>query len=231
MKARLPHGIDSIRQHLEEVDNVPLLVSLYTDATPNTCRETISIMQENGESVAAVGSSLFAPNGDVMAQSDLAIAVSSLGDAMELGHSTEEDEVEEEEEEEGGGVGAARLRGSHDDEGRGGVEPSHVDLLPSHIAAQGASEASDADADLDTDADAGTGRAETAPPPPRLRRTASDGAAPPAAAPTPLHVDDDNDPALRPAVSVGPTSAASVAGSDDSASGSLRHALSSPPPL
>ena len=32
--AKLPHGIKAIRNHLETVDNVPLLVSLYTDATP-----------------------------------------------------------------------------------------------------------------------------------------------------------------------------------------------------
>jgi len=32
--AKLPHGIEAIRTHLETVDNVPLLVSLYTDATP-----------------------------------------------------------------------------------------------------------------------------------------------------------------------------------------------------
>lgn len=31
VKARLPHGIESIRKHLDEVDNVPLLVSLFTD--------------------------------------------------------------------------------------------------------------------------------------------------------------------------------------------------------
>ena len=31
--ARLPVGIDAIRKHLAEVDNVPLLVPLFTDCT------------------------------------------------------------------------------------------------------------------------------------------------------------------------------------------------------
>ena len=35
--ARLPHGVKAIRKHLQTVDNVPLLVSLYTDATPHKC--------------------------------------------------------------------------------------------------------------------------------------------------------------------------------------------------
>ena len=37
--ARLPRGIGAVRPHLEHVDNVPLLVSLFTDSTPDTARE------------------------------------------------------------------------------------------------------------------------------------------------------------------------------------------------
>ena len=33
INARLPHGVEDVVRHLEEVDNVPLLVRLYTDAT------------------------------------------------------------------------------------------------------------------------------------------------------------------------------------------------------
>lgn len=39
VNAKLPHGIESVRQHLEEVDNVPLLVSLFTDVTKETTME------------------------------------------------------------------------------------------------------------------------------------------------------------------------------------------------
>ena len=34
-----------IRQHIDHVDNVPLLVSLFTSSTPDTSREMIEIMQ------------------------------------------------------------------------------------------------------------------------------------------------------------------------------------------
>lgn len=39
VNAKLPHGIDSVRHHLQEVDNVPLLVSLFTDVTKETTME------------------------------------------------------------------------------------------------------------------------------------------------------------------------------------------------
>lgn len=42
VNAKLPHGIDAVRQHLEEVDNVPLLVSLFTDVTKDTTKEMVS---------------------------------------------------------------------------------------------------------------------------------------------------------------------------------------------
>lgn len=44
-RAKLPEGIENIRPHLENVDNVPLLVSLFTDCTPDTTCEMIKIMQ------------------------------------------------------------------------------------------------------------------------------------------------------------------------------------------
>lgn len=36
VNAKLPHGIESVKHHLKEVDNVPLLVSLFTDVTKAT---------------------------------------------------------------------------------------------------------------------------------------------------------------------------------------------------
>lgn len=42
VNAKLPHGIDAVRRHLREVDNVPLLVSLFTDVTKISTREMVS---------------------------------------------------------------------------------------------------------------------------------------------------------------------------------------------
>lgn len=45
-RAKLPKGIENMRAHIENVDNVPLLVSLFTDCTPSASREMLRIMQE-----------------------------------------------------------------------------------------------------------------------------------------------------------------------------------------
>ena len=58
MKARLPRGIDNIRPHLENVDDVPLHVSLFAECQPKTIVEMIRIFQEYGEVVCCIGSSL-----------------------------------------------------------------------------------------------------------------------------------------------------------------------------
>lgn len=54
--ARLPHGIEAIKKHLIQVDNVPLLVSLFTDATPDTIKSMVGILREHGEVVMSIGS-------------------------------------------------------------------------------------------------------------------------------------------------------------------------------
>lgn len=41
INAKLPHGVEDVRKHLEEVDNVPLLVSLYTDVSKETTRDMV----------------------------------------------------------------------------------------------------------------------------------------------------------------------------------------------
>ena len=76
--ARMPHGIKAIRHHLKEVDNVPLLVSLFTDATTSTTRHMIDIFRENGEIVLCVGSSCRLQNNAIFSASDLAVAVATL---------------------------------------------------------------------------------------------------------------------------------------------------------
>uniref|UniRef100_A0A1B6CIN0 Cation-transporting P-type ATPase C-terminal domain-containing protein n=1 Tax=Clastoptera arizonana TaxID=38151 RepID=A0A1B6CIN0_9HEMI len=74
-RAKLPRGIDKIRPHLEQVDNVPLLVSLFTDCTPSTTKEMISIMQDYGEVVCVMGSSANADNIGIFLQANACLAV------------------------------------------------------------------------------------------------------------------------------------------------------------
>ena len=92
LKARLPRGIDAIREHIAEVDDVPLLVSLFANASPHRTKEMvvsvccfllmiilplwgtftgslflttgqIALLQENLEVVTVIGSSLNWANG------------------------------------------------------------------------------------------------------------------------------------------------------------------------
>ena len=42
VNAKLPHGLENVRKHLREVDNVPLLVSLFTDVTKETTMGMVS---------------------------------------------------------------------------------------------------------------------------------------------------------------------------------------------
>lgn len=44
VNAKLPHGIESVKHHLKEVDNVPLLVSLFTDVTKVTTMQMVSVI-------------------------------------------------------------------------------------------------------------------------------------------------------------------------------------------
>eukprot|EP01041_Mallomonas_annulata_P005454 gene5454-10961_t len=71
VKARLPHGVEAIKRHLKEVDNVPLLVSLYTDSKPKSIRD-------NGEVVMTVGSSHRAHNFHLFAAADVGVSVALL---------------------------------------------------------------------------------------------------------------------------------------------------------
>ncbi|KAK6044594.1 hypothetical protein COOONC_17901 [Cooperia oncophora] len=79
-KAQLPTGIAAVRPHLEQVDNVPLLVGLITDCTPEASLQMLEIMQEYGELVLAVGSSLSIVNTSVFLQADISISVLPVGD-------------------------------------------------------------------------------------------------------------------------------------------------------
>ncbi|XP_044272389.1 transmembrane protein 94 isoform X2 [Tribolium madens] len=77
-RAKLPRGIDKIRPHIELIDNVPLLVSLFTDCTPSATREMLNIMQDYGEIVCIMGSSANCENAGIFMQADASIAVDPL---------------------------------------------------------------------------------------------------------------------------------------------------------
>nr|XP_033817348.1 transmembrane protein 94 isoform X2 [Geotrypetes seraphini] len=77
-RAKLPRGIHQVRPHLQNIDNVPLLVPLFTDCTPETMCEMIKIMQEYGEVTCCLGSSASLRNSRLFLQSDISIALDPL---------------------------------------------------------------------------------------------------------------------------------------------------------
>ncbi|XP_055549680.1 transmembrane protein 94 isoform X2 [Wyeomyia smithii] len=77
-RAKLPRGIENIRPHLENVDNVPLLVSLFTDCSAEATREMLKIMQQYGEIVVCLGSSASNSNPEIFLQGDCSIAIEPL---------------------------------------------------------------------------------------------------------------------------------------------------------
>lgn len=75
IRAKLPKGINNIRPHLKNVDNVPLLVPLFTDCTVDAIREMIQIMQENGEVVMCLGNAWNRNNLSIFAQADISLSI------------------------------------------------------------------------------------------------------------------------------------------------------------
>ncbi len=83
MKAQLPHGVPEIRTHLRDIDNVPLLVSLFTDSTPPAVAGMIRIMQENGEQVFVVGSALKKNSPLLFSVADVCVALAASDREMQ----------------------------------------------------------------------------------------------------------------------------------------------------
>ncbi|KAJ1729182.1 hypothetical protein LPJ61_003651, partial [Coemansia biformis] len=78
IKARLPRGIENIRSHLEEVDDIPLQISLFAECAPESTREMIQIFQENGDVACCIGSALRDSNTLTFAVADLAVGVEPI---------------------------------------------------------------------------------------------------------------------------------------------------------
>ncbi|KAG4070537.1 hypothetical protein HA402_001203 [Bradysia odoriphaga] len=77
-RAKLPRGIENIQPHIENVDNVPLLVSLFTDCSAEATREMLGIMQSYGEIVVCLGSSASNANAEIFLQADCSIGIEPL---------------------------------------------------------------------------------------------------------------------------------------------------------
>ncbi|KAJ2693410.1 hypothetical protein GGH99_001168 [Coemansia sp. RSA 1285] len=78
IKARLPRGIESIRPHLADVDDIPLQISLFAECTAASTREMVRIFQENGDVVCCIGSALADSNTLTFAAADLAVGVEPI---------------------------------------------------------------------------------------------------------------------------------------------------------
>lgn len=71
-KARLPKGVGNIRHHIENVDNVPLHVSLFTDCSKKSTKEMLNVLKDYGEIVCCFGSSHSMDNIELFAEANLA---------------------------------------------------------------------------------------------------------------------------------------------------------------
>eukprot|EP01117_Protostelium_nocturnum_P005661 TRINITY_DN2044_c0_g1_i4.p1 TRINITY_DN2044_c0_g1~~TRINITY_DN2044_c0_g1_i4.p1 ORF type:complete len:1569 (-),score=567.37 TRINITY_DN2044_c0_g1_i4:1041-5747(-) len=91
--AHLPKGISAIRQHLEDdIDNVPLLVPLFSNSTSVATREMVQIFQENGEVVCCFGSALDGDKSEIFAQADISFSMEpSLRMCMDENSGDQED--------------------------------------------------------------------------------------------------------------------------------------------
>ncbi|KAI9500663.1 hypothetical protein BX070DRAFT_237251 [Coemansia spiralis] len=78
IKARLPRGIENIRSHLKEVDDIPLQISLFAECTPESTREMIKIFQDYGDVVCCIGSALKDSNTLTFAATDLAVGIEPI---------------------------------------------------------------------------------------------------------------------------------------------------------
>jgi len=83
VNAKLPHGIQDVRKHLEEVDNVPLLVSLFTDVTKQTTKEMIEIFQDYNDTVIVIGLSHLPQNNGIFSSADIGVGIDVLTEPVE----------------------------------------------------------------------------------------------------------------------------------------------------
>ncbi|KAK2197015.1 bifunctional HAD superfamily/P-type ATPase [Babesia duncani] len=71
----LPSGIDNIRRHIRDVDDIPLQVSLFCDCTHTSTVEMMRILRENGERIMCVGNGLRPSNFFVFCEAHSSVSV------------------------------------------------------------------------------------------------------------------------------------------------------------
>ncbi|XP_076820239.1 transmembrane protein 94-like isoform X2 [Clavelina lepadiformis] len=80
-KAKLPCGVENIIPHIENVDNVPLLVPLFTNCNYQSSQKMVEIMQKYNEVVCCIGSSDDVHNMSVFTQADISIGLPPILDS------------------------------------------------------------------------------------------------------------------------------------------------------
>lgn len=73
LKAKLPNGIPKIKDHLEHIDNVPLLVPLFSDVLSESGRDMIKILENYGEIVFVIGNSTNFRNTPIYSQGNISM--------------------------------------------------------------------------------------------------------------------------------------------------------------
>lgn len=77
-KSKMPRGVENVRPHLENVDDIPLRLPLFANADADSVTEMLKIFQENGEVVVAVGVSTHETNIPAFAQADISLCCESF---------------------------------------------------------------------------------------------------------------------------------------------------------
>ncbi|RKO99118.1 hypothetical protein CXG81DRAFT_20758 [Caulochytrium protostelioides] len=78
MKARLPRGVETIRAHIRQVDDVPLHVSLFAECDDPSIEEMMRIFQEYGNTTCCMGSPYRMGNSTTFATADVSFALEPI---------------------------------------------------------------------------------------------------------------------------------------------------------
>jgi hypothetical protein len=74
-KSKLPRGVHNIRPHLENVDDIPLHISLFAECEPASVSEMHRIYAENGETPICIGSTLNWSNTEIFVSAKTSIGM------------------------------------------------------------------------------------------------------------------------------------------------------------
>ncbi|GFE53094.1 hypothetical protein protein [Babesia ovis] len=71
----LPSGIENIKRHIEEVDDIPLQVSLFANCNTKNTAEMLRILRNNGETIMCIGAGLRPSNFCVFREAHSSVSV------------------------------------------------------------------------------------------------------------------------------------------------------------